>query len=277
VGLATCASPSDHTALDLFQQLRTVGSLARFSTAEQRFFPSGAQAIATRMAAGLDDRIRLSTPVRRIEHGGHGVRVVCDTEQWNARYVIVAVPLAVVQDIAFDPPLPRARIEMQGRVVRGSVLKSVLVFDRAPWRDTGASGFSVSDSGPVNVVVDGSDAAGRPGVLVALSVGSHATELSSRSAVEREAIVLAHVRRQFPSVDRAALLGHLDCDWSSERWSGGGYAARLGPGAWTRFGAALCEPVGPIHWAGTETAREWRSYMEGALESAERSVRELRW
>lgn len=39
--------------------------------------------------------------------------------------------------------------------------------------------------------------------------------------------------------------------------------------------AALREPVGRIHWAGTETAMEWIGYMEGALSSGIRAADEV--
>jgi len=39
--------------------------------------------------------------------------------------------------------------------------------------------------------------------------------------------------------------------------------------------AALREPVGRIHWAGTETATEWIGYMEGALSSGLRAANEV--
>jgi monoamine oxidase len=47
------------------------------------------------------------------------------------------------------------------------------------------------------------------------------------------------------------------------------------PGALSRYGPALRAPVGRVHWAGSETAREWFGYMEGALESGERAAREV--
>ena len=40
------------------------------------------------------------------------------------------------------------------------------------------------------------------------------------------------------------------------------------------FASSLREPIGRIHWAGTETATEWNGYMEGALQSGERAARE---
>jgi monoamine oxidase len=47
------------------------------------------------------------------------------------------------------------------------------------------------------------------------------------------------------------------------------------PGVLTEYGAALREPVGRVHWAGTETAVRWMGYMDGALESGERVANEI--
>ena len=40
-----------------------------------------------------------------------------------------------------------------------------------------------------------------------------------------------------------------------------------------RVRPALREPIGPMHWAGTETATSWNGYMDGALQSGERAAR----
>ena len=42
------------------------------------------------------------------------------------------------------------------------------------------------------------------------------------------------------------------------------------PGALTAFGAALRDPVGRIHWAGTETADVNIGYFDGAIQSGQR-------
>jgi monoamine oxidase len=39
----------------------------------------------------------------------------------------------------------------------------------------------------------------------------------------------------------------------------------------TSLGDVLRSPIGRIHFAGTETAKVWQGYMEGALESAGKS------
>ena len=43
----------------------------------------------------------------------------------------------------------------------------------------------------------------------------------------------------------------------------------LPTGAWTAYGPQLREPVGPIHWAGAETATVWSGYMDGAVRSGD--------
>ena len=41
------------------------------------------------------------------------------------------------------------------------------------------------------------------------------------------------------------------------------------------YGSRMREPVGRIHWAGTETANYWNGYMEGAVRSGERAAAEV--
>ena len=47
------------------------------------------------------------------------------------------------------------------------------------------------------------------------------------------------------------------------------------PGAWTGAGSGLREPVGPVHWAGSETATRWAGFMDGAVRSGERAAAEV--
>ena len=38
---------------------------------------------------------------------------------------------------------------------------------------------------------------------------------------------------------------------------------------------AITAAVGPIHWAGTETASQWAGYMDGAVDSGLRAADEV--
>ena len=66
-----------------------------------------------------------------------------------------------------------------------------------------------------------------------------------------------------------------ELDWSAEPWTRGCYGAHFTPGTWTDLGPILREPVGRIHWAGTETSPVWNGYMEGAVRSGERAAGEV--
>jgi monoamine oxidase len=73
----------------------------------------------------------------------------------------------------------------------------------------------------------------------------------------------------------ASPLRYVEKDWAKEEWTRGCPVCRFAPGGWTAFGPSLREPVGRVHWAGTETATEWSGYMEGAVQSGERAAREV--
>lgn len=81
-------------------------------------------------------------------------------------------------------------------------------------------------------------------------------------------------------IERAAgeqpeLRGFFAHDWSKDLYARGGYSSWRGVGGRPPGDDLLARPFGRVHFAGTETAREWRGYIEGALESGERAADEV--
>ena len=70
-------------------------------------------------------------------------------------------------------------------------------------------------------------------------------------------------------------LDFVDQRWGAETFAPGGPTAAVPPGSWTQFGPLLRRPVGPLHWAGTETADEWTGFMDGAVRSGQRAAAEV--
>jgi monoamine oxidase len=68
---------------------------------------------------------------------------------------------------------------------------------------------------------------------------------------------------------------YVDFNWHDESWSRGAPVGLMGPGTLACVGDALRAPVGRIHWAGTETARDWIGYMEGGIEAGQRAAGEV--
>ena len=90
---------------------------------------------------------------------------------------------------------------------------------------------------------------------------------------QRQRLVIENLARVFgPRASNPER--YLDKSWADEQWSRGCYVGFTAPGTLTAFGPALREPIGAIHWAGTETAIVWNGYMDGAIESGERAARE---
>ncbi|TGT33223.1 FAD-dependent oxidoreductase, partial [Mesorhizobium sp. M8A.F.Ca.ET.165.01.1.1] len=85
--------------------------------------------------------VRLGTPVTRIEHGLGGIRAVTEKGTVEARAVLVAASPVMASRIAFSPPLPDALVAALGAWQGGTVIKIVVRYSRAFWRDKGLSGM----------------------------------------------------------------------------------------------------------------------------------------
>jgi monoamine oxidase len=270
------AEPEDVSLLHVLFYIRSAGSFEALvdteGGAQDARVVGGTQLISIRMAEELGDRVRLSAPVRRIEHGPDGVTVHADGDTVRARRAIVAIPPTLTARIAYDPPMPGVRDGLTQRMAQGSVVKCMAIYPEPFWREDGLSGQTTSADGPVSVTYDNSPPDGSPGVLLAFLEGRAARVAGAMTDVERRESVLACLRRFFG--ERAATPErYLDRAWANEEFSRGCYGGFMPPGAWIENGAALREPVGPIHWAGAETATIWNGYMDGAIRSGESAAR----
>jgi monoamine oxidase len=249
--------------------------------AQQDRFHGGSQRLALLMAAELGtERLRLGAPVRRIEHGEAGVVVHADGPDGEpggltvrARRAIVAIPPTLAGRVAYDPPLPARRDQLTQRMPQGTVIKTMAIYERPFWREEGLSGQATSDAGPARVVFDNSPPDGSPGVLLGFLEGRLARQWGARDAAERRAAILAGHARLFG--ERAARPERfVERVWADEEWTRGCYGCLMTTGGWTEYGRALRAPIGPIHWAGAETATVWNGYMDGAVQSGERAAAE---
>jgi monoamine oxidase len=272
------AEARDVSLLHALFFIRSAGGMAMLlgttGGAQERRFHQGAQAVSIRLAESLGGRVVLGAPAQVVRHGEAGVVVEADGRAVAAGRAIVAVPPAVAGRISYRPAMPGWRNQLTQRVPMGSVIKVHAIYEEPFWRSEGLSGFAVSDSGPVRVVYDNSPEDGSPGVLVGFIEGEQARTWARHNPADRRAGILACLTDYFGEpAGRPREL--LERSWADEEYSGGCYAGYFPPGVWTSFGQALREPIGRLHWAGTETATVWTSYMEGAVQSGERAADEV--
>jgi monoamine oxidase len=249
--------------------------------AQQDRYVGGSELVATGLAERLGDCIHLGEPVTTIEQAIGGVTVGSRRLRVDAGRVVVAIPPTLAGRIAYSPPLPGGRDQLTQRLPMGSVTKCNVAYAEPFWRADGLSGQATGDRGPVKIVFDNSpparaDGRTEPGVLLAFLEGDDARILGRVPAGERRAAVVASLERFFgPRAGARHVVDYVELDWAEEEWSRGCYGAHFAPGVWTAFGPLLREPVGRIHWAGTETATVWAGYMDGAVQSGERAAAEV--
>lgn len=251
---------------DVLTRTRGGGQDSRFTT--------GMQELSIGLARDLGSRILLGHPVHRIVQDQSGVRIECDGLEVAARRVIVAMPPTIAGRINYSPQMPAGRDALTQRMPMGTAIKMMLVYDRPFWRDEGLSGIALTDQDVPQLMFDNSPEDGSCGILVGFTEGSAARRWIDRNESERRSAAIETVTDCFGR--RAQdVRDYIELSWMNEEYSRGCYAGVMPPGVWTTFGRALREPVGRIHWAGTETATFWPGYIEGALQAGERAAAEV--
>jgi monoamine oxidase len=242
--------------------------------AQQDRLVGGSQVVALRLAEQLGDAVRLQAPVRRVRHDGSTVRLEGDGVRVTARRAVIAIPPTLAARIDYDPQLPAARDQLTQRLPQGTVIKVNAVYDEPFWRADGLNGFAWGPGQPVRFALDNSPPDARAGVLVGFITGEAARRLGRVDARARRQAVLDSLR--FYHGERAGRpQAYHEVDWSAEPWTRGCFGAHFPPGVWTQYGPALREPIGRLHWAGTETSPVWNGYMDGAVRSGERAAAEV--
>jgi len=243
--------------------------------AQESRFREGAQAVSERVAAALGERVILNAPVQTIAQDGDGVRVEADGVTVAAKRAIVAIPPALAGRIRYRPALPGYRDALTQRVPMGNTFKVHCVYDRPFWRDAGLTGQATSDTGALRLTFDNSPESGTPGILMGFVEGhGRWRDWALREPAERRAAVLADLVRLFGE-EAATPREYIEHSWTDEEYTRGCYVGLFPPGVLTTYGEAIRAPIGRIHWAGTETATEWNGYMDGAVQSGERTAAEV--
>ncbi len=231
----------------------------------------GPQRLAELLAAQAGE-VLCGEPVGAICWSRGGVTVSGRSVNVRARDAVVATTPALAARIRWEPLVP-VRDQLAQRMPHGQAYKLVALYAEPFWRGQGLNGAAATD-GPVRVVLDESPPDGRPGALAAYAIGRGAVAFAGMAAEERRRAILTTLAELFGS---AALRPEtvVEQDWIHDPWTRGGHGGYAAPGAWLAHGSRLREPVGPIRWAGTETAPTGMASMSGAVLSGWRAADEL--
>ncbi|MGQ0622390.1 MAG: FAD-dependent oxidoreductase [Panacagrimonas sp.] len=275
------AEPREMSLLYFLQSIHSAGSVNLLidveGGAQQDRIVGGSQAIANAMAASLGDRVQLNARVDLVRQNRTSARVSGDGFIVQAQAVVVAMSPAIAARIRFQP-LPGAmqlRQQFMQRVPMGTIVKAQAVYPTPFWREDGLNGQATSDAFLTKITFDNTPPElGAPGVMFGLMDGQDARTALLLSPARRRQAVLEALSVYFGprALDP---IGYLEMNWQAEEFSQGGAAGVFPPGVLTAYRGALCDPVGRVYWAGSETSEVWSGYMEGAVRSGERAAREV--
>ncbi len=281
VGSVPSASPEELSIFHLCWLIKSCHQLEKLfgftGGAQQDRVIGGTQPIALRLAAKLGRDLKVGQPVRRIQWKDDGAIVQSDRISVRARHVIIAVPPNLAGAIEYEPSLPTNRVQVTQRWPQGLVIKVSMVYNAPFWRDAGLSGKSFDYRALVSETADSSapPSHSKLGVLTGFVYADSARKASLLSPEQRKKTLLAEIAVRFGPKALEPVNYH-ESNWSTAQWTRGCFTGFLTPGATVLFGPAVREPVGPLHWAGTETSTDWPSFIDGAIKSGEREADAIR-
>ncbi|XP_070574709.1 amine oxidase [flavin-containing] B-like [Ptychodera flava] len=266
------------SALFFFWYIKTgKGFRTIMVTAQNRRAIGGTQQVSERIAESLNGAVMLNSPVVSVEDSSRDITVTTkDGAEYKANHVIMALPPALQSKIAFNPQLPVGKqemirlIEKNVKRVRG-LYKMIVFYKRAFWREKGYSGDVFCANSFMRAIIDNTKA---DGSYPALQVVCDGRSRETMTKDERVKKICEHAAKHFDCEEALHPLDVVCYDFFEDEYTACCINV-LPPGALTKYGRYLRSPHGNVYFAGTETATEFSTWMNGAIEAGERAAREV--
>ena len=226
-------------------------------------------------ADNLRKQIRYGAEITRIEQDGAGVRAVTmgagGAETLSVDYLICTIPFSVLRRMEVVPQLPADKREVIEKIYYDPVVRTYAQVRERFWERDGLNGFGETDE-PTEVWQPTFTQPGPRGIVHTYLEGEATTLAAAKSNDERTKQGLKILESAFPGL-RSELEHAFSFCWADQPWARGAYPA-FHPGEITRWKEAISRPEGRIHFAGEHTS-PWPGWMQGALHSGLRVVREI--
>lgn len=229
--------------------------------------PGGSRQLCERVLGSLRAAPNFQRVLRRVRQDSYGVTLTFDDGTAQVDHVVLTLPPAALERVVFEPALsPRRRCAIEGCRM-GRVTKICWEFSEPWWHELGWGGSLMCD-GPIQQTWDGS--LGEAPMLTAYICGSEAERWLTLGDPVRAGIY--ELSLMFPEAPKRFVRGWVH-NWLTDPYCPGAFS-HLAPGYVLEHMEHIVPPEGRIHFAGEHTAL-WSGFIEGALESAERVVREF--
>ncbi|KAE9365980.1 FAD/NAD(P)-binding domain-containing protein [Stipitochalara longipes BDJ] len=264
----------DATELSLFfylDYIKSGGSLAelmseRIDGVQYQRLREGMQSISKGMARDLQPgSLFLQSPVSQIQHGNSSTCTVITQkgQRFCAKKIIISIPTPLCRTIKFSPALPNAKMTLADSTTLGYYAKTVLIYKKPWWREIGLRGSFISLTGVVSFSYDTSVEADSQYSITLFHRRRHRTQMIAAMVGEEHGYQVYQTEEI------------IEDEWIKEQWSQGAPSPVMGPNLLNKYADVLRAPCGNLHFVGTETAYQWKGYMDGAISAGKRGAREV--
>lgn len=230
----------------------------------------GSDLLPKAFAEKLAGKIHYGSPVVRIEQDQNQARVFFldrgRQQTLTGDSVLCTIPFSVLRNIEL-PSLSARKLEIIKSTRYDAVSRVYLQTKNRFWEDKGLNGFAFT-SGAIEIWQPTWSQPGPRGILMTYARPGEAERITSLKENERISTTLRELDSMFDGLRENFERGATKC-WMEDEWSRGAWAF---VGLSDFFTASSRE--GRIHFAG-EHLSPWFSWMQGALSSGLRAVKEI--
>lgn len=221
-------------------------------------------------------KIVLNARVRKIGQSKRGVSATYSIGRRSvvaeADHLVCTIPFAALRDVTFDPALPPEKARAIREIQYTRVTKVYMQGKRFEW-DRRNVGTSVWTDTPLERIFEMAGERGdERGIFTAWMDGNGAAVSENMTDAARQVWARSSLAEILPFM-KGAIERTATKSWTNDPFARGSYA-HYAVGQFAALQPNVKSAVGNIHFAGEHTA-ETAPGMEGALESAERVVREI--
>ncbi len=221
-------------------------------------------------------KIVLNARVKTIGQSKRGVSAAYSVGRRNlvaeADSLVCTIPFAALRDVAFNPALPPEKAKAIREVQYTRVTKVYMQGKRFEW-DRRNVGTAVWTDTPLERIFEMAGERGdERGIFTAWMDGNGAAVAENMTDSARQVWARSNFAKVLPFM-KGAIERSATQSWTNDPFARGSYA-HYAVGQFASLQPNMATAIGNIHFAGEHTA-ETAPGMEGALESAERVVREI--
>jgi monoamine oxidase len=279
------AECSEQSSLNLLYLLgySGQGQLRIFGKSNEKYHVRGGNdQIPTRMAAVLNGQITLGSELVAVKKKADGSYTLSfkqgtSTKTVTADKVVLALPFSILRSSvnlsqAGFKPRKMTAISEQGM---GTNSKLHVQFDSRLWETLGSNGETYADTGYQNTWEVTRAQAGTSGILVNYTGGDIGARFTPKKPPESYAQqFLGQLEPVLPGITKL-WNGRATIDfWLGYPWTKGSYSYWK-KGQYTKFAGVEREREGNCHFAGEHTSVDFQGYLNGAVESGERTANEI--